>query len=517
MAYGLLVKKTSTCKVLDIDYLDETSQSKIRNLTEKEGLTEEQALQEIQNILNSVDYLTKEEMGKVFAGGFIRDKLIQIRSTEAPEKWDNRSRKNAIKNVIKSHYDQFGAYRGNVGHRLVFSMSEELQERVEKAGLNLDYILGSEVKKVMASFQKNFHYGDKIGYSWGIHHDTDNRHIHVFLCNRTESGDHVAFSNPLKGRSSDRRQKDQMGFVKEQVIKAQARIVKLVEKAENDITQVPYNAVSISTRTKRENQQSMIQVRAQDDGVLFAKQKRVEELRKEFEGKREKAREGYARWIAVKESLSRGYSSIKDINNELTPLYEELKRTKTVVPHSFIRKYIFPRGPLGSFARMVHRMATAQRREHREQLLQSINIKKHSRAEISKSIGELARMRYEFKGFFDHAREDREKASQAFYKELQNFRRESEHKEVADFLNRSGSRELVSRYLSSLRAIKEKNSKGIAPTEERKFIKQLLVLSREARSRPVQENQRIRQFLASEAGRKVANERAAEKRKGMRV
>ena len=54
----------------------------------------------------------------------------------------------------------------------------------------------------MYRFKENFYPEDRIGYAYGIHHDTDNLHMHVFLLPRTEKGKRVGFSDQLKGRQT---------------------------------------------------------------------------------------------------------------------------------------------------------------------------------------------------------------------------------------------------------------------------------------------------------------------------
>jgi hypothetical protein len=72
-------------------------------------------------------------------------------------------------------------------------------------------VLQSATKKVMGKFNERFHPADSIGYAYGIHHDTDNLHVHVALCPRTARGAYVGCStarNPASGH------KDQMKFLR---------------------------------------------------------------------------------------------------------------------------------------------------------------------------------------------------------------------------------------------------------------------------------------------------------------
>ena len=263
MKEGLIFVKTSTCKSNpDIEYLDETSDYKLRWKAKDQGIPLNVLKEHNDKIQESVAYLTKEKHGNVFAGGYLRDMILESGST-ATEKWDNDKRKKEITSGIQKIIKEHGTYRNAVGHKLVISASEELQETAEKAGLNFEMILTKELKKVMSSFQQEFHPGDRIAYAWGIHHDTDNRHAHIYLANRTEQGKHIAMSCPLnidkrtesfrnikrkaghsekeidkmiekhqagQGQKKRYEQKDQISFMIKQMRLAEKRIEKIVQK-----------------------------------------------------------------------------------------------------------------------------------------------------------------------------------------------------------------------------------------------------------------------------------------------
>ena len=90
-------------------------------------------------------------------------------------------------------------------------MSRELHDKLVETGINPDRVLQSTTKKIMGKFNERFHPADSIGYAYGIHHDTDNLHVHVALCPRTARGAYVGCStarNPASGH------KDQMKFLR---------------------------------------------------------------------------------------------------------------------------------------------------------------------------------------------------------------------------------------------------------------------------------------------------------------
>ena len=232
MEWGYILQKTNTAKgEIDINYLDETSTLKASYVSRKTGesikKTQENAIENLQ----AIEYISKEDTGRVNAAGFLRDMLLRKGGT-APEAMNNEGRKEKISSAIRQHIGIHGRYRGACAHKIVMSMSDELNEKVSSSGLNPDMVLISHMKKVMKTFQDKFYPHDRIGYAYGLHHDTKHLHAHIYLVNRTEKGRHVAYSRPLKGRKSPRRQIDQMGFCDEKLNRITTDFVNRMEREE---------------------------------------------------------------------------------------------------------------------------------------------------------------------------------------------------------------------------------------------------------------------------------------------
>ena len=83
-------------------------------------------------------------------------------------------------------------------------MSREMHDKLVDAGISPDRVLRSTTKKIMGKFNARFHPADSIGYAYGIHHDTDNLHIHVALCPRTARGAYVGCSPARNPRPATR-------------------------------------------------------------------------------------------------------------------------------------------------------------------------------------------------------------------------------------------------------------------------------------------------------------------------
>lgn len=220
--FQILLSKTSTCygdADLNIDYCDETSDEKL-SLSKGQG-----------RALDSIHYITKEETGRVMAGGFLRKKLLAMtREGEAgPESLNNNERKNRITRAWLAHLDFHGRPRKRgvqrkgtqgsneiIGHKVVVSLSPEFETKCLKKGINPDAVLQITAKKAMTAYEKEFlKPGDSLGYCYGIHHDQDNTHLHLFVCPTSKNGEVVGMSNPLKGKESH--QADHLGLLKSNV------------------------------------------------------------------------------------------------------------------------------------------------------------------------------------------------------------------------------------------------------------------------------------------------------------
>ena len=383
MEYGLLFKKTSTCyKNPDIEYLDETSDYKLRILVKQGKITEEEFRQKHDELERSISYLTKEKHGRVYAGGFIRDALLSKKAT-APEKWTNEARKKAISSVIYKHLKHFGTYRKALGHKMVFSVSEDLAQRVEDSGLNLDNILGREVKKIMYEFQHKFHRGEKIGFAWGIHHDTDNRHVHVYLCNRTDKGKHVALSNPLKGKTPEPGRKDQIGYMKERCVAAQKRILKQVQlinsheparQEDIKIERNPSRNLSEDFAQKDQELEQQYQALIEEENLLKLKHLEINRF--------------YTDYHLRKELISQGWEDVKKVSAHINENYQSLRQSESIISTELLRQLgMLSCSPsIRQFSNLVLHLQRIREQERREKVLEDIAYDKEMKKQIINQI-----------------------------------------------------------------------------------------------------------------------------------
>ncbi len=159
-------------------YLDERTKAGI-------DVTASQAQNHPNWLKEGVDYLTKEDQGKLKVYGFLRDDVIR-RTGQFPhrmknddlvaaclEAWEARLRRKKIKRVA---------------HKYVLALSPELCEVMAKTGHSADELLTQAVRKTMRKYQEKYYPADKVGYLVGIHHDKAHLHAHVMLFPTTDSG-----------------------------------------------------------------------------------------------------------------------------------------------------------------------------------------------------------------------------------------------------------------------------------------------------------------------------------------
>ena len=224
----ILAKKKTWVSRLDIDYLDENSELKQRNRSQKEDFVTGQKLKQFS------DYASKETVGQVYPGGFFHFKVGQNNdgTFTAPSQLPNEERK---KRITKSWHEHLknnatASKKQVIQHRLVFSMSKPMHDALVAKNLNPDTILHQSMKQVMRNFQEKFHKGDSIGYAYGFHHDTNNLHVHVALCPRTLDGKYVGCSTSKNPKISGN--KDQLGFIRRQFEKQNEKWGQLLQSPE---------------------------------------------------------------------------------------------------------------------------------------------------------------------------------------------------------------------------------------------------------------------------------------------
>jgi hypothetical protein len=213
MKHGIIFARKSTWRSrLDLEYLHETSNRKVSARQRHEDGSQDSRVRPLKQF---ADYASKETLGQVHAGGFLHD-LIRVNADgtiTAPSKLTNDERKMRISESWCRHLRKFPTSSENpvIQHRLVFSMSGERHDRLVASGINPDRVVHSTMKKAMAKFTERFHPDDAVGYAYGLHHDTDNLHVHVALCPRTARGAYVGCSTARTPASGH---KDQMKYLR---------------------------------------------------------------------------------------------------------------------------------------------------------------------------------------------------------------------------------------------------------------------------------------------------------------
>lgn len=198
---------------LDLEYLDETSERKLSLRRSDDVSLEKSPIGKRLKQFN--DYASKELIGQVHSGGFLHHRILENPdgTRTAPSRLSNPERKQRISNAWFHHIRKFPTTSENpvIQHRLVFTMSRQLHDKLVETGINPDQVLHSTMKKIMGKFEERFHPGDAIGYAYGIHHDTDNLHVHVALCPRSAKGAYVGCS---MSRTATSGHKNQMQYLR---------------------------------------------------------------------------------------------------------------------------------------------------------------------------------------------------------------------------------------------------------------------------------------------------------------
>jgi hypothetical protein len=487
MEHGLLFRKTSTCyKNPDIEYLDETSDYRLQIKAKALGVSVDLLKSRNDEIGQAVSYLTKENHGRVYAGGFLRDHLL-VKKGLAPEKWNNDTRKKAIKTAISQVTKRYGTYRGALGHKMVFSISEGLEKKIEGSGLKLDNLLGREVKKIMYEFQHKFYPGEKIGFAWGIHHDTKHRHVHIYLCNRTDQGNHVAMSSPLDRKFSKYKQKDQIGYIKERCIAAQRR---MEIKAENMNCDLPPERVP-DIKIEHEKPENL------SEGLL-QKERELEVIRRDLLSKenlvclqQENIRRFYSDYYLRKEMVALGWNDIKAINAYIDENYQILKKNNTVVFPKLLNwlGIISDFGPIKIFSKMLFSIHNEQEITRRQAIFDDIN---QSREYKGRLLDQLKIMDWQKAGFLQRVKEmkaERDGLKKDFYGQHHNYEREILKFNFEFFKETIADQEKINEYYQLGERLRQKRMNRQDSTEELTMIKKLDLEARELSLRKVSEVQ----------------------------
>jgi hypothetical protein len=220
-----VIKMDSWTSAIDFRYQDETSEFKIdcdRIAAQKRGQTY------VPKPWDSLPYLAKDELGKIHVRGFLHDRVAQNQngSFTHPATLSTDEIIDRLGRAWNAHAKKCRSTEIS-HHRLVISMSREFHDSLVQAGRNPDQVLKGMIERSMRSFQEKFHPGDSVGYSYGLHHDTDHLHAHLFIHPRTREDIFVGMSGiPKKYQGRDPQRKDQLGFVRDTVRRQVKQVLK---------------------------------------------------------------------------------------------------------------------------------------------------------------------------------------------------------------------------------------------------------------------------------------------------
>ncbi len=220
-----IIKSECWSSPFDPGYLDETSELKIESdiiRAQKDGKTY------VPKPWEAFDYLNKDDLGLVHVRGFLVKEVCDNEDGSFSHllSLDRQDIKRRLTKKWVSHAEQFPKLAVSQ-HRVVFSLSNEFRQTLLKAGRNPDEALKGIIERSFRNFTDKYHRGDSIGYAYGLHHDTDNLHAHVFIHPRTKQGAYIGLSQGLKNSKQVR--ENQLKFLHEAANRQVFRILKEIK------------------------------------------------------------------------------------------------------------------------------------------------------------------------------------------------------------------------------------------------------------------------------------------------
>ena len=342
----------------------------------------------------------------------------------------------------------------------------------------------------MYEFQGKFHPGEKIGFAWGIHHDTDHRHVHVYLCNRTDQGNHIALSNPLKGRRDKRKRKDQIGYMKERCVASEKRMIKAAH--EMNRSKLPKYVDDLKIEHKKPYQMSE---------QLMEKERQLDEMRRsviskknQLQLKRVAIRQYSSQYYLQKEFIARGWQDVKAINESIREDFKQVKQNDSFISPKLLRDldYVSDSGAIKFFSKMLFMMHNQQNVFKRQALFERINKSKEYKLHLLDQLKLLDQQQKVFYRNLKEMKQERDRIKQEFYESYNSYERQKEKFNKEFFREVIDDPQKINEYKRTTEELWTKRKSGVDCSEE---VKTLQKLNNEARSKvePPKKPERINQ------------------------
>jgi len=170
-----------------------------------------------------VDYLSKEEIGRLRAFGFLREDVMR-HTGQVPHQMKNDDLVEACLEVWEERLSRKNIQV--VAHKYVLSLRPELCEVMAKTGHTADELLVSAVCETMRRYQEKYYPNQKIGYLMGVHHDKAHIHAHVMLFPTTSTGKLLRVTDESRARGNRTPFQDMLKFATKAVDRFYAREIK---------------------------------------------------------------------------------------------------------------------------------------------------------------------------------------------------------------------------------------------------------------------------------------------------
>lgn len=240
-------RKTSTAKTKEtvstyiMSYLDETSKAAALEESRKLGEGRKAGYTAVQHGVSApqemgIDYLTKEEKGKIRAYGFLRDDVAALGGKPSHQQ-DNDDRVIACHRTWMARLDEHPKGK-KFAHKYVLSLDPRFCELMGAAGKDCDALLVQGARTVMRRFQEKFYPNDRIGYLVGVHHDRKHIHAHILLFPFSERGQHLCVTDTADDKRFHEVRKVADKFVRDYFFKEFESPVRASERPVDKVMQI---------------------------------------------------------------------------------------------------------------------------------------------------------------------------------------------------------------------------------------------------------------------------------------
>ena len=144
-----------------------------------------------------IDYLAKEEKGRIRVIGFLADDITNL-TGKYPIHLTNKERVQAAAEAWQQRSQ--GKRLRSAAHKYVLSLHPDLCEVLNEMGKPVDEVIVNAARRVLRKYQEKYYPGERLGAIIGLHHDRKHIHGHIMLYPTTERGKLLRVTDEGPGR-----------------------------------------------------------------------------------------------------------------------------------------------------------------------------------------------------------------------------------------------------------------------------------------------------------------------------